>query len=84
MIIYCVDSDDPQEVFDNSGTKVYFSLYQEAIVDYNERLVHGDHNCIWMYKLDVTRFSTIDLLNRRNFVRELKLIEECNAYEDQD
>ena len=61
MIVYCVDSDDPQEVFDNSGTKTYFSLYREALADYDERRMRGDHYYICMFRFVVSKFSTVDL-----------------------
>lgn len=41
MIIYCVDSDDPQGVFGDSGTEAYFSLYRNALLDYDERRIRG-------------------------------------------
>ena len=84
MIVYCVDSDDPQGVFDGSGTLVYFSLYRNALADYDERRVRGDHNYIWMTRLVVSKFSMIDLLNRRNFVGEYRIVKKWNAYEDQE
>lgn len=76
MIIYCVVSDEPRGYWRHDGTKEYHSSYQSALVDYEERMKANLHTFVSLDKLIVSRFSTIDLLNRRGFVETRKVIKE--------
>lgn len=81
MIIYRVDSDDPQGVYYN-GTEVFYHLYREALIEYDERKASGGHKLISIDKLVVSGFSTVDLLNRQNFVETRTIVKEYNGYKD--